>query len=343
MAPSSRAVPQHARYYYPSSLLNCPTGSSLRFQRECLRVLPHGLHVQRLRRLRARVGSCSSITTIIPGSCSSAAPWLRRLTAATFCLVTPPCSGYRAGPITARQQWRITRVSAPSPPSTPKAAHFRHVYGHLDRGDAGIRDDLGCSCAERGYADLQDREVVELRDPRTSSPTAPRTRIGRHRRVCTVTRWQPPPIQPAVLDYPAIPGGFNVLTGLKIANETATTRTGTTANPTNTIYYNLKITTDGLLSLSYATDITGNGPGAYQPVLTNLSITGASGGRFPNGRAAEFRALRVRRVHRRREHQCARNPVLQIGTGGAVREFCGRQPEAVGESRIRHVRLLCVL
>lgn len=72
----------------------------------------------------------------------------------------------------------------------------------------------------------------------------------------------------SVMDYPAIPNGYKVLTGaLQIANESAKTRPN--AQP---ITYDLKITQNGLLSLSYSY----NG-GAYQPVITNQSITANNG------------------------------------------------------------------
>ena len=72
----------------------------------------------------------------------------------------------------------------------------------------------------------------------------------------------------AVADYAAIPNAYKVLTGsLQIANESATTRLK--ASP---ITYDLKITQNGLLSFSYSY----NG-GAYQPVITNQSITASNG------------------------------------------------------------------
>ena len=64
-------------------------------------------------------------------------------------------------------------------------------------------------------------------------------------------------------DYPAIPNGSVVLSGLNIANENAMKRGDATP-----IYYNLKITPDGLLSVSYS--LSG---AAYQPIITNHDIT----------------------------------------------------------------------
>lgn len=70
-----------------------------------------------------------------------------------------------------------------------------------------------------------------------------------------------------ILDYPAIPGGSSVLTGVQIANESAMSRG--TATP---IFYNLKITPAGVLSLSYS--LSG---AAYQAVITNQDITQYNG------------------------------------------------------------------
>ncbi|MDE3011656.1 MAG: pilus assembly protein PilY [Pseudomonadota bacterium] len=72
---------------------------------------------------------------------------------------------------------------------------------------------------------------------------------------------------PPLLDYALIPNANTVLSGLKIANESAVTRLQGTP-----ITYNLQITSDGLLSLQYKL----NG-GTYQPVLTRQSITNANG------------------------------------------------------------------
>lgn len=81
-----------------------------------------------------------------------------------------------------------------------------------------------------------------------------------------------------ILDYPTIPGGYQVLSGttssgqtIQIANEGATTRA-----VANTILYNLKIAPNGLLSLSYSF----NGA-AYQSIIKNQSIT-ASNGALPD-------------------------------------------------------------
>ncbi|MGC1524002.1 MAG: PilC/PilY family type IV pilus protein, partial [Steroidobacteraceae bacterium] len=69
-----------------------------------------------------------------------------------------------------------------------------------------------------------------------------------------------------ILDYAPIPNAFKELTAFTIANEAATTRSQATP-----ILYNLKITQNGLLSLSYSTG------GAYSYIIQNQSITTANG------------------------------------------------------------------
>jgi type IV pilus assembly protein PilY1 len=73
-----------------------------------------------------------------------------------------------------------------------------------------------------------------------------------------------------VLDYAAIPGAYKVLSDVKIANEYSTG--GLLRSNATPILYKLKITSSGLLSLSYSY----NG-GAYQSVLTNQNITSSNG------------------------------------------------------------------
>ena len=72
-----------------------------------------------------------------------------------------------------------------------------------------------------------------------------------------------------ILDYAAIPTAYSVLNPalVKIANEAAVTRTDGTP-----IFYNLKITQDGLLSFSYSI----NGA-AYLNVINKQSITASNG------------------------------------------------------------------
>ena len=74
-----------------------------------------------------------------------------------------------------------------------------------------------------------------------------------------------------IADYPAIPGGFSILSGVNIANESAMSRGAATP-----IFYNLKLTPTGsgsqLLSLSYS--LSG---AAFQPVITNQDITAFNG------------------------------------------------------------------
>jgi type IV pilus assembly protein PilY1 len=73
---------------------------------------------------------------------------------------------------------------------------------------------------------------------------------------------------PALQDYNPIPNAYVELPAtIQIANEAAQTRPAATP-----IFYNLKITQNGLLSLSYSI----NG-GAYNPILTNQSIVGTNG------------------------------------------------------------------
>jgi type IV pilus assembly protein PilY1 len=75
-----------------------------------------------------------------------------------------------------------------------------------------------------------------------------------------------------LLDYGALPGGYVVLpSGTQIAAESATTRAGATP-----IYYQLKISQNGLLSLSYSI-CPSTGCGAWQAVLTKQNITTANG------------------------------------------------------------------
>src|SRR6185437_2890753 len=71
-----------------------------------------------------------------------------------------------------------------------------------------------------------------------------------------------------ILDYPALPSAYSVLpSSIKIANESAATRGAATP-----IFYNLKITQNGLLTLSYST-----GGGAYTNVINGLDITKSNG------------------------------------------------------------------
>jgi type IV pilus assembly protein PilY1 len=80
-----------------------------------------------------------------------------------------------------------------------------------------------------------------------------------------------------ILDYTAMSGAYKVVTGFQIANESATIRGSTlvanaSSNDANPITYQLKITQDGLLSLSFSY----NG-GTWQPVITGQDITSSSG------------------------------------------------------------------
>jgi type IV pilus assembly protein PilY1 len=76
-----------------------------------------------------------------------------------------------------------------------------------------------------------------------------------------------PSPQIPIPDYQAIPSGYSILSGVNIANESAMSRGAATP-----IFYNLKITANGLLSLAYS--LSG---AAYQPVITNQNIVAYSG------------------------------------------------------------------
>jgi type IV pilus assembly protein PilY1 len=75
---------------------------------------------------------------------------------------------------------------------------------------------------------------------------------------------------PTLLDYAAIPNAYKVLSGVTIANEYS--NGGLLRANATPIQYKVKITSAGLLSLSYSY----NG-GAYQSVLSNQSITASNG------------------------------------------------------------------
>jgi type IV pilus assembly protein PilY1 len=80
-----------------------------------------------------------------------------------------------------------------------------------------------------------------------------------------------PAIAP-ILDYMAQPAGYVVLpAGTQIANESATTRSAATP-----IAYQLKITQNGLLSLSYAV-CPATGCGSYISVIKSANITSSNG------------------------------------------------------------------
>jgi type IV pilus assembly protein PilY1 len=77
-----------------------------------------------------------------------------------------------------------------------------------------------------------------------------------------------------ILDYAPIPNAYKEITSFQIAAEGATTRNPHTPAQTGDatpIFYNLKITQDGLLSLSYSTG------GAYSSLISNQDIKTANG------------------------------------------------------------------
>ena len=111
-----------------------------------------------------------------------------------------------------------------------------------------------------------------------------------------------------VADYAPIPNAYVELPiTTKIANEAAIKRSDGVP-----IFYSLKISQNGLLSLSYSI----NG-GAYQPVITKQSHH-----RLQRSAAGEL-PVRLRRLHRW-QHQHPRDPVLQ-----------GRSCDHVGKLRRR--------
>jgi len=80
-----------------------------------------------------------------------------------------------------------------------------------------------------------------------------------------------------ILDYTAMANAYKVITAFQIANEAATQRgstlvANTNSNDANPITYQLKITQDGLLSLSFSY----NG-GTWQPVISGQDVTASNG------------------------------------------------------------------
>jgi type IV pilus assembly protein PilY1 len=76
-----------------------------------------------------------------------------------------------------------------------------------------------------------------------------------------------------ILDYMAQPSGYVVLpSGTRIANEAATARSAATP-----IFYQLKITQNGLLSLAYSICPPASGCGSFINVITDQNITTANG------------------------------------------------------------------
>jgi type IV pilus assembly protein PilY1 len=76
----------------------------------------------------------------------------------------------------------------------------------------------------------------------------------------------------AIADYAAIPNGYTVLSGVKIAKEYSSGGYARNSSGVAPIYYRLKITPTGLLSLQYSY----NG-GAYSNVLQNFALSSVSG------------------------------------------------------------------
>ena len=119
-----------------------------------------------------------------------------------------------------------------------------------------------------------------------------------------------------VLDYAPIPNAYKELTSFQIANEGAATRDAATP-----IFYNLKITQDGLLSFGYSV-----GGGAYSYVIKDQSIT-ASNGPLPTSFRVGFAGSDggATNIH---EIMCFKAAsAVQSGSSAT------RQPERGGESR----------
>jgi type IV pilus assembly protein PilY1 len=130
---------------------------------------------------------------------------------------------------------------------------------------ATITDSLGdipagTVVAPRGIITSPSNSVTLSNNPTHSSTTD----------VFTYTSYTPGSVIP-INDYPAIPNGYSVLTGVQIANENAMSRGAATP-----IFYNLKITPAGVLSLSYS--LSG---AAYQAIITNQDITQYNGKTMP--------------------------------------------------------------
>jgi type IV pilus assembly protein PilY1 len=73
---------------------------------------------------------------------------------------------------------------------------------------------------------------------------------------------------PPLYDYAPIPNAYSVLPAKTIAGEAANTSSPVWARPNTAIFYNLTITQDGLMNLSYAL----NGSSAYTSIIKNRSI-----------------------------------------------------------------------
>ncbi|HEX3835972.1 MAG TPA: PilC/PilY family type IV pilus protein [Steroidobacteraceae bacterium] len=272
--------------YYPTSLLTCPAGSNFDSNANICAACPTGSTYSPAG-TSGQVGSCSSITTTILASCPAGynSPFISPINGQQYCIPTSAASQCVTAGAGYTYQGTGSAISGRPAGYCLKGASKKNpdsVTGTV-ASTTVTPESVTTSVVPAQYAVEQTCKTGKLWNYKgasasggTSSNSAGLTTL--HNAASNAN----PGNTADILDYPAIPGGYNVLTGLSIANESANTRTGTSANPTTTIYYNLKITTDGLLSLSYATDITGNGPGSYQPVLTNLSITGGASA-FSNG------------------------------------------------------------
>ena len=109
-----------------------------------------------------------------------------------------------------------------------------------------------------------------------SNPTTTTTRVctahyrnGSCKTYKNETTGGPSNTNTAIPDYAMVPGSY--VTGLTIANESATTRASATP-----ITYTLKITANGLLSLWYAYNATNTSGGLGTQIIDNLSIADTS-------------------------------------------------------------------
>ncbi len=159
---------------------------------------------------------------------------------------------------------QITAIPLPFPSSLVVGAKITDPSGYIPAGTTVTN----ISTASSGYYGGTTTGVLTL----SASPTVPSSGGWRGGGSTTanetMTYTVTAPGNPVTIaDYAPLPGAYAVLSGVQIANEAAMSRT-----LANYIYYRLKITPDGYLSLSYSL----NGA-AYQNVIANQLITTANG------------------------------------------------------------------
>jgi type IV pilus assembly protein PilY1 len=186
-------------------------------------------------------GVCSNkpYSATNPGNCGGTHPYDMTI---GYCSKAPATNSNFTGSAGTPTTTITTNAPSSTPPYTPNVTAIQNAIqhtcstGHLYNYGTG-------SAVDAGPATL------------TTDPTNPNTNNTAN-----------------ILDYAPIPGAYTILPGsTPLFNGSATKRSQGT-----TIFYNLKITSDGHLSLSYA-----YGGGAYQAVLTNQNIQ-ASNGLLPN-------------------------------------------------------------